>query len=135
MKKLILMMMLLAGLNVFTQAQTKTKKTPEQKAQHMTKMLQKKLALTADQSAKVNTILLKRATQMDSLKNNQATHDHKLTKLSRRKIMLGTDEQLKNVLTADQQKTYAEIKASHKEKARAKTSAPAPAVAPAPSAG
>ncbi|WP_374949951.1 hypothetical protein [Mucilaginibacter sp.] len=126
MKKLLLMIMLLAGINMFAQAQTKVHKTPQQKAQHFTKVLQKKLALSADQSAKVNTILLKRATQMDSLKANKATGDRKLNKMARRKILSGADAEVKAVLTADQQKTYADLKAGMKEKMKARRAAKAP---------
>lgn len=118
------MIMLLAGINMFANAQTKAHKTPEQKAQHMTKKLQKKLALTADQSAKVNAILFKRATQMDSLKNNLSTTDRKLNKLSRRQIMLGADAEMNTVLTAGQQKTYADLKMKHKGRAKGKRTAP-----------
>jgi hypothetical protein len=56
------------------------KVAPEQKAERMSKVLQQKLTLSEDQYAKVNTILLKRATQMDSLKANHSKTDRKANK-------------------------------------------------------
>lgn len=125
------MIMLLAGINMFANAQTKGHKTPEQKAQHLTKMLNKKLALTADQSVKVNAILFKRATQMDSLKANKSTTDRKLNHMSRKQILLAADKEVGGVLTTTQQKTYAELKEKMKEKIKAKKGAKTPATAPA----
>jgi Spy/CpxP family protein refolding chaperone len=111
MKKLLLMIFL-AGSVAFAQAQTqKAPKTPEQKAQRMTKALEKKLALSADQSAKVSAIFTKSATQMDSLKANKSA-DRKANMQSRKAIMANTDASLKTVLTAEQQTTYAGLKAS-----------------------
>jgi Spy/CpxP family protein refolding chaperone len=111
MKKLLLMIFL-AGSVAFAQAQTqKAPKTPEQKAQRMTKALEKKLALSADQSAKVSATFTKSATQMDSLKANKSA-DRKANMQSRKAIMANTDASLKTVLTAEQQTTYAGLKAS-----------------------
>ena len=124
MKKLIVMIMLLAGFSGLASAQTKEHKqhkTPEQKAQRMTQVLQKKLTLSADQSAKVNAILLKSATRMDSLKAaNAASAERKASRQSRKAILVQTDESLKTVLNADQQKTYAELKAQMKDKMKHK---------------
>ncbi|TWR29200.1 hypothetical protein FPZ43_09505 [Mucilaginibacter pallidiroseus] len=116
MKKLMLMILFVAGIGVMANAQAKTKKTPEQKAQHYTKVLTKKLTLTADQQAKVNTILLKRATQIDSLKANKTTADRKQKMAARKTIMEGADKDLKAVLNATQQKTYDDMKAKMIEK-------------------
>ncbi|MBD1392577.1 hypothetical protein [Mucilaginibacter glaciei] len=131
MKKLLLMIMLVAGINMLANAQTKMHKTPEQKAQHLTKMLNKKLVLTADQSVKVKAILFKRATQMDSLKANQSTTDRKMNRMTRKQIMMDADKEVNGVLTATQQKTYAEVKAAMKEKMKARKGAKTPAAAPA----
>lgn len=89
---------------------------PAEKAQRMTGMLQKKLNLSADQYAKVNSILLNRATQMDSLKNNLAADDKKINHKSRKLIMHKTDADLKAVLNADQLKTYEQVKSEMKER-------------------
>ena len=94
----------------------KGEKNPGEKAQHMTGMLQQKLNLSADQTARVNAILLTRATQMDSLKNNLATDDKKINHKSRKLIMQKTDEDLKAVFNADQLKAYDQIKSEMKER-------------------
>lgn len=100
---------------------------PEQKAQRMSKVLQKKLTLSEDQYAKVNAILLKRATQMDSLKaNHSATTDRKAKMESRKAIMTQTDTEVKAVLTADQQKSYTELKNQFKERMKNRRGAKAP---------
>lgn len=111
--------MMVAGLGAMANAQTKAHKTPEQKAQHMTQVLQKKLDLTADQSVKVNAILLTKAVQMDSLKQNRST-DRKANRQARRAVLTNLDGQLKAVLTADQQTKYAELKAQMKDRMKHK---------------
>jgi hypothetical protein len=87
--------------------------------------LQKKLTLSADQYAKVNTILLKRVIQMDSLKANRTT-DHKLKMQNRKAILTQTDAELKTVLNADQLKNYTELKAQMKERMKNRRAAKAP---------
>ncbi|MET3979068.1 Spy/CpxP family protein refolding chaperone [Mucilaginibacter sp. UYP25] len=99
---------------------------PEQKAQRMSKVLQQKLTLNQDQYAKVNTILLKRATQMDSLKANRSTTDRKLNHESRKAIFMQTDGELKAVFTADQLKNYTELKAQLKERMKNRRGPKAP---------
>lgn len=114
------MITFLAGTAVFAQAQTqKAHKTPEQKAQRMTEVLNKKLALSADQAAKVNAIFAKRAVSMDSLRANK-TADRKANMQARQAIMANTDANLKTVLTADQQTKYAGLKANFKERMHGK---------------
>jgi hypothetical protein len=116
MKKILLMITFLAGTAVFAQAQTqKVHKTPEEKAKHMTDALNTKIALSADQSAKVNAIFTKSALSMDSLKNHKST-DRKANMQARKAIMANTDASLKTVLTADQQIKYADWKASFKNR-------------------
>jgi hypothetical protein len=113
MKKLLLILMLSAGTVVFAQAQTKVQKSPEQRAQYMTQALTKKLALNADQSAKVNAILVKRALQMDSLKAHRSA-DRKVNMQARKTIAVKANADLNTVLTAEQQTQYANLKASFK---------------------
>gem|GEM_PF-883788 len=131
MKKFLLMIIMVLGISVLAQAQTKQHKghkTPEQKAQQFTAVLQKKLSLTADQSAKVNIILVKRATQMDSLKKATVTADNKkANKQARKAILLSADKDLKAVFTASQTQTYEQLKAQLKEKHKNKKDVMAPA--------
>jgi len=121
--------MLVAGFGALASAQTakaqREHRTPEQKAQHMTRVLEKKLNLTADQSVKVKSILLTKAVQMDSLKQHRSD-DRKANRQARKAILMNLDGQLKEVLNADQQKTYAELKASLKERVKHKRNVKTP---------
>lgn len=117
MKRIVMMIALVLGVTVFANAQTRVTKTPEQKAQHQTVRLQKKLKLTADQSTKVKGILLARATKVDSLKQLVANGNRKALRAQRKNIAQATDQQLKSVFNANQQKSYEAFKAARKAKA------------------
>ena len=118
MKKLSLLILFIAGLNLAAMAQF-TKKSPEQRAAHATKSLSKILNLTSDQASKVNAIFLAQATQMDSLKSDPSA-DKKGSHLAKKSIKLSTDKQLMAVLNSDQQKQYLQWekmkKAGHHDK-------------------
>ncbi|QQL50382.1 hypothetical protein [Mucilaginibacter ginkgonis] len=115
MKKAFLIITLIAGFGAATFAQDKAK-TPEQRADHLTKALQKRLNLTADQAGKVHTIMFERATRVDSLKLNGAGGDKKMNRMVRRDIKYTTDQKLTAVLNADQLKAFKDWKATHKNK-------------------
>ncbi len=117
MKKLILMISFLTGFAVVSSAQV-NQRSPDQQATHMTKMLQKRLNLSADQTSQVNAIMLSNATRLDSLKSNMSA-DMKTNHLTRKTIMLATDQKLYTVLNDDQRKTYTELKEMRKEKHKA----------------
>jgi protein CpxP len=116
MKRILIMIALVLGVTVFANAQNKVKKTPEQRAQHQTVKLQKQLKLTADQSVKVKGILLARANKVDSLKKIAANGNKKAFKTQRKAVAQNTDQQLRSVLNANQQKSYEALKAARKEK-------------------
>lgn len=115
MKKIFLMLAFVAGIGFVANAQTKAPKSPNDRAQHAAEALTKKLNLSADQSAKVNAIFVKRAAQMDSLKANKST-DRKANFAARKAIFAGTDAQVKAVLKPDQQTAYANLKTEMKGK-------------------
>jgi hypothetical protein len=121
MRKLMLIMAFVTGFGAIAGAQTKTRthKTPEQRAEFLTKKLGEKMVLTSAQSARVTEIFKARAIRMDSLKANQANSDKKQDRLAVRGILANTDKQLKEVLNADQQKAYAAIKVENKAKFKA----------------
>lgn len=106
---MILMIAFVAGIGTIVSAQTRQQKTPQQRAQ----MMSKKLNLTQDQSAKVNAILAAQAASMDSLKATKAGTDKKQAFGVIRK---NTDSKLNAVLNADQQKAYADLKTARKVK-------------------
>ncbi|MGB4774406.1 MAG: hypothetical protein WBP45_04485 [Daejeonella sp.] len=115
MKKLMITTALLCGLLTvgYTQdLKEKHKKNPEERAQLMTASLEKKLNLTSDQKSKIYEINLDRAKKMDDL--NETYRKEKIEK--RKKLMEGHDKKLNKVLTSDQQKSYEEFKAQHRER-------------------
>jgi hypothetical protein len=118
MKKLILAASFIIGSIVMAQAQI-TQKSPEQHARHMTKVLQKRLNLSPDQALQINTVMLNRATRMDSLKNNLSA-DKKENHLAARSIMLSTQRQVLAVLDDNQKQKFMEWEKMRKEKHREK---------------
>ena len=114
MKKIIVMLLLITGFAVCANAQdtAKVKRTPQERAERMGKMMQKKLNLTADQSTKINAILIDRATKEAALKGQKGTRGEKA------KVMADADAKIDAILTPDQQKLYAAIKESAKERGR-----------------
>lgn len=116
MKKIMLITFLLAGITAFAKAQdtTKVKKTPEERAAQMTKMMQKKLNLTADQTTKISAILSERATQMDEPKIKGVKGGGRVVKMQ---AMADVDKKINAVLTPDQQKQYADMEQKVKDKA------------------
>lgn len=102
-------------------------KSPEKKAEMVTKRLGEKLNLSQDQSAKVKAIMLAQATKADSLKASFKTAavkgDRKQHREAFKAIRQSTDQQLNAVLNATQQKAYAEWKAAKKEKMKSRKEA------------
>jgi len=89
-------------------------KTPEQRAQHRTAMLTKKLSLTADQQAKVQQIMLAQAQEGQALKAKYPAQEqrqalHQEMKAGHAKYQA----QLQGVLTADQYGKLAAMKKEH----------------------
>jgi hypothetical protein len=121
MKKLILILSFIAGFSLMAGAQV-AKKSPEQRAAHKTKALQKKLNLSQDQAIKVHTAFLTQATRMDSLKNSPAK-DKKSKQLAARSIKLDTKKQVVAVLNDSQKQKFATWEKIKKEKHKEKESA------------
>lgn len=113
MKKLLLIAGLLAGSVMFANAQILTK-SPDKRVAHQVKALQKGLNLDATQAEKINTILLARATTVDSLRANNS--DKKTNRQAIKALMQTSEAQVNAVLTADQQKTYIQLKEERKAK-------------------
>jgi len=88
--------------------------TPEQRAQHRTAMLTKKLSLTADQQAKVQQIMLAQAQEGQALKAKYPAQEqrqalHQEMKAGHAKYQA----QLQGVLSTDQ---YGKLQALHQER-------------------
>ena len=89
-------------------------KTPEQRAEHRTAMLTKKLSLTADQQAKVQQIMLSQAQEGQALKAKYPAKEqrqalHQEMKAGHAKYQA----QLQGVLNADQYSKLAAMKKEH----------------------
>lgn len=108
MKRIILMLIMALGFAGLASAQdtVKVKKSPEQKAEHMTKTLHKKLKLTAEQTKQVSAILTERATKMET----------KEGRVAKMRALKDADDKIEAVLTDDQKKVYAEIKENKKKR-------------------
>lgn len=130
MKKLILIIFLIAGVGAGAHAQHAKKHEGQ-----LPKQLSKKLNLTADQQTKVDAIMKNKAAQLDSLSSKSLAKkaDHK----QRKSINQASDEQINAVLNDAQKKTYADFKTEQMEKIKAKKSAAAstPPATPTPPAG
>jgi len=124
MKKLMMVMFLLAGTVVYANAQT-PKKTPVK----LPKALSAQLSLTTDQQSKVDAILQAKAKKIDSL---NAQTDKKGIKKVKKDINADVDAQIEAVLTDTQKKAYTDFQEAKKAKAKAKADAGAtpPAATP-----
>jgi hypothetical protein len=117
MKKIILLLALVVTVSLAHAQQAK--KAPDQRAAHITKQLQKRLNLTADQANQVNAIYLTQATKMDSLKANRSP-DKKLNHMTEKIILLTTHEHMMAVLNDTQKQQYTDWENSMKERKMAK---------------
>lgn len=115
MKKLILIASFIMGLGFMADAQV-TKKSPEQRAAHHTKVLQKKLNLSQEQATQVNAVFLTQATRMDSLKNSTPSTDKKGRQLAVKSIRLATKKQVLAILNDEQKTKFAAWQKKHREK-------------------
>ena len=116
MKKIIVMLLLITGFAVCAKAQdtARVKRTPEERAARMGKMMEKRLSLTADQSKQVNAILADRATKEEALKGQKGLKDERM------KVMADADAKIDAILTPDQRKQYAALKETAKERGKGK---------------
>jgi len=112
MKKILMMLLLVAGFAAFAKAQdtTKVKKTPDERAAQMGKIMQKRLNLTADQSKQIDAILTDRAEQVAAMKGQKGTKSEKM------KVMADADTKINAILNDDQKKQYAQMKEKMLEK-------------------
>lgn len=94
-------------------------KSPEQRAQHMTRRLKKMLNLSPEQASQVNAVFMKQAARMDSLKSSPSA-DKEANHLTRRTIMLSTKQQVAAVLTDTQKQQFMAWEKMRKERHKEK---------------
>jgi protein CpxP len=88
-------------------------RTPEERAQRQTQMMQQKLGLTADQTQKVHDILLYYAGQADNTKAN-ASQGNRVPG-AQQDIKRNKDADLQGVLTGAQYQQYQQMMQQRKE--------------------
>lgn len=116
---LTLAVMLIFGLfavNSYAQNsdQTKTKKTPEQKAEKMAKKMQEKLSLSDAQYKSVYDLALNTINQRASLKANGS--DKETRRAEMKSLMEKQESQLKTILSSDQWTKWESLKTEMKNK-------------------
>jgi hypothetical protein len=121
MKRLILLVCFIAASAMVANAQME-KKSPDQRAAHITRALKKKLNLSADQARQIDAIFLLHANRIDSLNGNQSSAK-KLNHLTKRSISLSTQKSVLAILSDDQKQKFIawekEKKERHAEKKEA----------------
>jgi Spy/CpxP family protein refolding chaperone len=100
--------------SVAVKAETPSQDKGERGAKRM-EQLQQRLNLTAEQSAKIQTIL-QNAREKGKAAREQAGGDKEAFKTAMKENMRNTDAEIKGVLTAEQAQKYAELKAEMKAK-------------------
>jgi thiamine biosynthesis lipoprotein ApbE len=118
MKKLILMAAFITASVLIASAQM-TGKKPEQRAAHVTKVLQKRLNLTDGQAQQVNAIYFTQATRMDSLKSNPS-EDKRLNRLTAHTITLTTRLHVMAILNESQKQQFTQWEEMVKQRQKAK---------------
>ena len=114
MKKLILSAIVFIGMGTVTMAQStdrKVQKTPEERAQHATDVLDKKLSFTADQKTKVYALNLEDM-RMPKVKHVKG-EKRDMTAMKAR--MDAKDAKMNTILNDKQRVTYREWKETHKK--------------------
>lgn len=115
MKKIMLTAALLvafisSGLAQQGTGSKKDKKTPEERANNLTELYEKKLNLSASQKVKIYTINLERINKMQELRSEGSG-----TREKREVLIADTEKQIEAVLNDDQRKIYAEMREKAKE--------------------
>jgi protein CpxP len=114
MRKLILSAILFISMGTIAMAQTngkKDQKTPEERAQRATDVMDKKLALTVDQKAKVYAI------NLEDMRKPKAKHvkGEKRDMAAIKVAMDARDSKINNILDEKQRVSYKEWKEKRKQ--------------------
>lgn len=118
MKQISILFVALCIAMCTVNAQEKGKATPEERAAMQTEWLKTKLSLNSDQEAKISTINLKYAREMDPVLKGS---DGKFAKLKKAKAVNEKKEaEYKAVLTSDQYATYQQMKSELKDEMKSR---------------
>ena len=119
MRVLIITTAILIGVftSGYSQTEKKQKRTAEERANHMTELLEKKLNLTADQRAKVYDLQLNQTKKIEKMRAERS--EEMKDRMEKHKEMIAdNDKKLEKILNADQIKNYRESKAHQRERAK-----------------
>jgi protein CpxP len=125
-RRIALLIVFFTGMLGFARAQTPDslpeysaakQASPQKRSAHQLVVLQKQLDLTRDQVMQVRILLLNQAISLDSLKTNPSGNK-KSDRYDHRRIVQGTDQQIKALLSDDQKKRYDAWKEEQKEKGK-----------------
>jgi len=114
MKKLILSAILFISMGTVAMSQTdnkKVQKTPEERAQRSTDMLDRKLSLTADQKTKIYALNL---SEMNKMKEKHVKGE-KRDMTAMKAAMEERDTKINNILDKKQRSSYKEWKEKRRE--------------------
>lgn len=118
MKKILFTALLFISMGTLAFAQNdgpkKSKKTPEEKAQHAADHLAKKLSLTADQKTKIYAIDLESFKAAKATRVKGQKHDKSILSAE----MAKRDQKINEILNDGQRKIYAELKAKKEAEAK-----------------
>ena len=108
MKNPLLFIVLLLFAVSVSRAQPRPQRSPEDRANRQVDMLEKQLSLTADQKAKIYTVVLAQAQKRDSLMNaaRSAGQDRQAMWTKMQELQKENDKKLMVYLTDDQKKKY-----------------------------
>lgn len=108
MKKLLLMLCLVAGITMLSKAQGQ-RRSPEEQA----KQMQTQLKLTDDQTAKITSIMQMQSTKMDSIRT-AANGDRDAMRSGMMSMRQAMAPKIKAILTADQATAYDKMMAEQR---------------------
>lgn len=111
--KIIAAVLLIAPFSASAQ-DNMMRQTPQERAQKQTRMLTKKLNLSADQANTLNSINMSFANSMDSMMHSGA--DRKSIGTARKQMAAQKEAQLQQLFTADQYKQYQAIEEERKQR-------------------
>lgn len=112
-KGISLIAVLFGSSFAIAQQQQMQQRTPRERAQNQTRMMQKNLGLTDDQNKKVYDIILKYAQQADNARNEAPGRDRRQ---EMKEIQNNKEADLKAVLTGEQFQKYQAYQQEMKEK-------------------
>lgn len=116
-RNLILVMSMLIAMVASAQDSSKSQ-TPEERAERLTRQMEKRLSLTPEQIPQVKAIHLEAAKKKEELKADTTKGPDKKVKMEA--IEKTRDEKLKAVLTSEQYNKYIEGKEKMKERRKEK---------------